>query len=540
MKIKNYIQIFILINICSYCLHSQNPYLPARAYQSWNINNPSINSKITFYDESLKSDTSDGYNCYFLKDRLYAIDDNYLYLVYTMIIKSDAEGYSLIKYDLDKSDLVWKKTITLNELSKRELPAAIKINENKNIEVLSLQKRQPFDPIFYQPFYLFDNRCGIIKREFSKDNGNTLNEQVGNEHLEFMHSIFPTGNANSFFRFMDEGIFYYSNNFKPGNRKGYFNKINSENFKTTSSDSIIQDNTPYGISKLYSQDYNIENGIFADKYDFVDNVKLTKFDLKGNILNEINLPNLINNQHFDGSFGVLYTDPEYVYTSGYIIETPFVPVKNFIKIYDRDLNLIVDIDSTIMPQNEDPTFIKSSIDKNSFYLFTYKKSFDIEDKDVYTNIYKIDKNSLELTKLISLPYNDSLQYALPNMAFETEDNLFVSYLETALRYNVNNEVYETDGNARAYTIISFDKNKLVNNKEILSHEILIAPNPANDFLRISNCKKPENIKLFDLSGKLITLPITKSENYIEIDISMLPASIYVLDFGGYQQKFVKI
>lgn len=81
------------------------------------------------------------------------------------------------------------------------------------------------------------------------------------------------------------------------------------------------------------------------------------------------------------------------------------------------------------------------------------------------------------------------------------------------------------------------------NEEInFSTEISIFPNPANEVLNISTAKKISNVRLHDVSGKLV---ISKSgENMNRLDISTLSPGVYILivrttDGALLQKKMIK-
>lgn len=120
--------------------------------------------------------------------------------------------------------------------------------------------------------------------------------------------------------------------------------------------------------------------------------------------------------------------------------------------------------------------------------------------------------------------------------------------------NANDELVLTpQGSGTADIVLSFNSNGKVVNKtltvsatastlstvEVKKLELGIYPNPATDILNIKTQDKVSNIAVYDVSGKLISVPF----NNKEINVSMLPKGMYILrvvtDKAVYQQKFIK-
>ena len=71
----------------------------------------------------------------------------------------------------------------------------------------------------------------------------------------------------------------------------------------------------------------------------------------------------------------------------------------------------------------------------------------------------------------------------------------------------------------------------------LNNDISFSPNPVKDFLTLTLPTDNNEIKIFDLQGKLL---LQQSVGYsAEINVSMLPAGMYVLVVNEESYKFVK-
>ena len=69
----------------------------------------------------------------------------------------------------------------------------------------------------------------------------------------------------------------------------------------------------------------------------------------------------------------------------------------------------------------------------------------------------------------------------------------------------------------------------------LSEEIIIYPNPSNDYININYDKEIWKLQIIKMNGeKINVLPFSKN-----IDISFLSKGIYILNFNNYFIKFIK-
>jgi hypothetical protein len=73
--------------------------------------------------------------------------------------------------------------------------------------------------------------------------------------------------------------------------------------------------------------------------------------------------------------------------------------------------------------------------------------------------------------------------------------------------------------------INITGNSTLSNNVLSSEEFFFYPNPANNILHFRSGKSIENVEITDLSGKILMY----SENPVTMDISKLPAGIYLLN-----------
>ncbi|MFC4414339.1 T9SS type A sorting domain-containing protein [Kaistella carnis] len=69
-------------------------------------------------------------------------------------------------------------------------------------------------------------------------------------------------------------------------------------------------------------------------------------------------------------------------------------------------------------------------------------------------------------------------------------------------------------------------------------QVSVYPNPTSDFIRIQNVKELQNVRIFDMSGKIV-----KETSSSDIDVRNLSAGQYILNiYSGNEvisRKFIK-
>jgi len=154
---------------------------------------------------------------------------------------------------------------------------------------------------------------------------------------------------------------------------------------------------------------------------------------------------------------------------------------------------------------------------------TWKFIFTLSEAAQQSKMRKIAANT---NKIVDIVYNvdnsvtNDFELKIKDLSFTLQDE--------------NNTVIE-----RKETVVPVTVNSITDNSVIeTSHSIKIFPNPVKDELIIENGElKIENVEILDMYGRKIVnyqLSIFNS-----INVSDLPAGVYILKIGEYRGRFVK-
>ena len=84
-------------------------------------------------------------------------------------------------------------------------------------------------------------------------------------------------------------------------------------------------------------------------------------------------------------------------------------------------------------------------------------------------------------------------------------------------------------------VIMYDISTLIGTEEIVLDPLIIYPNPAADFIQISNLAQAVNFEIISINGQVVQNGITANT----IDIRSLPKGIYILHIGDRFSKIIK-
>lgn len=77
-------------------------------------------------------------------------------------------------------------------------------------------------------------------------------------------------------------------------------------------------------------------------------------------------------------------------------------------------------------------------------------------------------------------------------------------------------------------------------QQIANSEIVISPNPATDFVSIQGVSPNTEVRLLDLSGKLLIESLARSEGVLNLDVRAIPEGNYLVVINGSSQKLAII
>lgn len=77
-------------------------------------------------------------------------------------------------------------------------------------------------------------------------------------------------------------------------------------------------------------------------------------------------------------------------------------------------------------------------------------------------------------------------------------------------------------------------------QQIANSEIVISPNPATDFVSIQGVSPNTEVRILDLSGKLLIESLARSEGILNLDVRAIPEGNYLVVINGISQKLAII
>ena len=77
-------------------------------------------------------------------------------------------------------------------------------------------------------------------------------------------------------------------------------------------------------------------------------------------------------------------------------------------------------------------------------------------------------------------------------------------------------------------------------QQIANSEIVISPNPATDFVSIQGVSPNTEVRILDLSGKLLIESLARSEGVLNLDVRAIPEGNYLVVINGNSQKLAII
>lgn len=135
---------YILLIIVSLCIYKADAqYTPQRPFEKVTFKNLNPVYHTTFYDDEFTKLGSDGYNCFAdLNITEPLIYENLLFSINFNTLESSSTfgNYYVTCMNLDNGSIVWRNKVFLNEVPNMEIPRILKINENRQLEIVG-QKR---------------------------------------------------------------------------------------------------------------------------------------------------------------------------------------------------------------------------------------------------------------------------------------------------------------------------------------------------------------------------------------------------------------
>lgn len=147
--------------------------------------------------------------------------------------------------------------------------------------------------------------------------------------------------------------------------------------------------------------------------------------------------------------------------------------------------------------------------------------------------------------LVKIDFEGELQWmkTLGGSDMESMGSIFIeedgSYIVAGTTSSIDGDVSNSYGLGDVW-IVKLEGDEIMNVNDLNLSSIRIYPNPAQDFINISNEKEISRIAVVDVSGKQLLNKTVNSKNEA-LNISQLPVGIYILKVeSGEEEKSFKI
>lgn len=254
----------------------------------------------------------------------------------------------------------------------------------------------------------------------------------------------------------------------------------------------------------------------------VTRLKLLEIDYDGNVVNRFNIT--LNNANFTPIEVIKFDDGDYGFLNVYLDSK--ADNLNFIWITDPKGNIIKEVE---IPHKSLKTYLEKLRLSNDggliclgHILMDKKKLDDYSDDIGKLYMFKMNKE-LELKweyetspdSLVNIGFNDLINF---------KDNEFVV---TGYKNNYNYYLAKfKDLDTSVNDIDNKQKNK----------NIIISPNPVNDYLSIDSSIELSKIEIFSSLG----LKVLETEWKEKIDVSGFSSGVYMIRIGNKINKFIKL
>ncbi|MBL0083549.1 MAG: T9SS type A sorting domain-containing protein [Saprospiraceae bacterium] len=503
---KNFIYITCLIIFYSLQIFAQLN-LPVEPFEQIKWKNLSPKWHITEYDESMLSDSCDGYNYFFNLDndpKKLFIGNEYITTYYLRGKRTTPSGHYLVKRNLDTGVKIWsvREDHTMTGL-RTNITRALFLDENTNIIHVGLVPLHtyPKDP----SGFLSDLETQFSKKVLDLNSGLTIS------------SYFPD-NADSSVVILPQAVFKYgpyNHLYKEGNnyRCIYPVKYNDKlDFKLVSQ-LVDEEGRRVGATDsipFYEGERFVNfTRINEDTFLYIESKKLTDsliFNFVDKNLKTLKKIRIQETIPINDMLLTAYQHEKLIFTSFDTKTDPFEPPVSQV-VYDlkgnRLMNAKIDLEyHQIYPL---PFYYKRT---NELFEFTlYAKKISTGNWDFSMNIYKLLQDSMIL--ISSFKAEDPDRFVYVNGIDELPSgDILLEIQENNMIWKENK--YQQDGNARAMSTMRVSPEALglipvSTNTEFIADQLNLYPNPSSGPVRIvfPNGINEGKLEIFNSSGALV-------------------------------------
>ena len=533
--------IFLISTMCE--LSAQ--YTPKKPFEQLTFKNLDPVYHTTFYDEEFTKLGSDGYNCFaYLGITEPLIYENFLFTINFNKIESSSNfgNYYITCMNLDDGSIVWRNKVFLDEVPNMEIPRILKINENKQLEIIGQKRISDHDT------RVFFNDLIFFKRTYATSDGAFISlthrpitdpEAYQMKYQQFEETLFFEETENKY-RIVEK--------LDIGGRIGFKSYvIDDSGALFTGPDTLMYayfdgfvnnvNILPIGIDSLVMMEIG-----FDDLGDTFIALRYLSYDLE--LINEVrikspvveNLPNIRLVEISPDNSKILMG----VWQFG-DIQYP----------EEHRLSLVLDKNGNILNQ------VRASLSTGPIYdwysddtiIHRYGRSEGIRKRPIPTyNTFFFATSSEDFQTDILREYiiEDSTRSANMVEIFRYKE-LEIAFLGESAFFE-GEFGYSNDFGAQAFSIVAFRKGDFIpdgilsSTKEEIqhvdSHKLKSYPNPSSGAftLELQDISGDADLRVFDMAGRNVYVQFGLKNGETNIDLTSLPSSMYV--YKVYQDSKV--
>lgn len=181
---------------------------------------------------------------------------------------------------------------------------------------------------------------------------------------------------------------------------------------------------------------------------------------------------------------------------------------------------------------DDNTFSISPTLDGGYVLGAYSLS---NDGNVTGNNGLYDFWAVKIDSIGNLKWQNSLGGSGIDQAYSMQQTSDGGYIVAGVSESINGDVTGNHGNTDLW-VVKLSTLTNVRDGKNSANSINIFPNPANDILYIENISAKTTIKIYDISGRLVTTQKSNQQNVLTINTSNLQNGIYLLEVSDENSR----
>jgi hypothetical protein len=528
---------FILLIIVSLCIYNADAqYTPQRPFEKVTFQNLNPVYHTTFYDDEFTKLGSDGYNCFVdLKTTEPLIYENLLFSINFNSLESSSTfgNYYITCMNLDNGSVIWRNKVFLNEVPNMEIPRILKINENRQLEIVGQKRISAHDTrVLFTDLIFF-------KRTYAIEDG---------AFIALSHRPISDPNAYQMkYQLFETNLFLE----RPGNTYRIVEKLDIEgrrgfkSFEIDDTGSLIAgpdtlmyvyfdefvngvNILPIGIDSLVMMEIG-----FDDTGDAFIALRYLTYDLE--VINEVRIKSpVVENLPYIRLVNISPDNSKILMNVFQLADSQYPE--------EHTLSLVVDKNGNILNQ------VRALIQTGPIYdwysdgniIHRYSRSDGILKVPIPSyNALFFSTSSEDFKSEIIREYiiEDSTRSANMVKLFRYKDLEIAFFSESA--FYLDEFGYERDDVALAFSILAFKKGDFIPEgilsstkdemQPIVNSNIKSYPNPSSGpfTLEMQGSKGKADLRIFDMMGRNVYVEFGIKDGMTTFDLSGLPSSAYV-------------